>query len=110
MVCVVGRMRDLILQLSKSSIYSTKPPIWYGIVISAFFRCPISVLRTSSGQQNGKVTNGVNGYFLVVECAVVNGRASLPAKPNHSATNCAAVIFNPPPVRHSGHSVQSLPP
>ena len=24
-VCVVGRMRDLILQLSKSSIYSTKP-------------------------------------------------------------------------------------
>ena len=25
-VCVVGRMRDLILQLSKSSIYSTKPP------------------------------------------------------------------------------------
>ncbi len=28
MVCVVGRMRDLILQLSKSSIYSTKP--YYG--------------------------------------------------------------------------------
>lgn len=25
-VCVVGKMRDLILQLSKSSIYSTKPP------------------------------------------------------------------------------------
>ncbi len=25
MVCVVGKMRDLILQLSKSSIYSTKP-------------------------------------------------------------------------------------
>ncbi|MFP2083310.1 hypothetical protein ACLEAR_23220, partial [Escherichia coli] len=28
MVCVVGRMRDLILQLSKSSIYSTKPLAW----------------------------------------------------------------------------------
>ncbi|PCR31791.1 hypothetical protein CQA89_29760, partial [Klebsiella pneumoniae] len=27
MVCVVGRMRDLILQLSKSSIYSTKPSL-----------------------------------------------------------------------------------
>ena len=27
MVCVVGRMRDLILQLSKSSIYSTKPRV-----------------------------------------------------------------------------------
>ncbi len=26
-VCVVGKMRDLILQLSKSSIYSTKPII-----------------------------------------------------------------------------------
>ncbi|MCE0343149.1 hypothetical protein LVW04_25435, partial [Klebsiella pneumoniae] len=26
-VCVVGKMRDLILQLSKSSIYSTKPTI-----------------------------------------------------------------------------------
>ncbi|MBZ7352421.1 hypothetical protein FMJ19_29495 [Klebsiella michiganensis] len=25
MVCVVGKIRDLILQLSKSSIYSTKP-------------------------------------------------------------------------------------
>ncbi|MDW1314515.1 tyrosine-type recombinase/integrase [Klebsiella pneumoniae] len=25
-VCVVGKMRDLILQLSKSSIYSTKSP------------------------------------------------------------------------------------
>ncbi|MDF8760117.1 hypothetical protein OU636_11815, partial [Escherichia coli] len=28
-VCVVGKIRDLILQLSKSSIYSTKPPfVW----------------------------------------------------------------------------------
>ncbi|MBN6558537.1 hypothetical protein JR893_26815, partial [Klebsiella pneumoniae] len=26
-VCVVGKIRDLILQLSKSSIYSTKPRI-----------------------------------------------------------------------------------
>ncbi|NUC65861.1 hypothetical protein HUC40_19980, partial [Escherichia coli] len=30
MVCVVGRIRDLILQLSKSSIYSTKPQERYG--------------------------------------------------------------------------------
>ncbi|OVY47094.1 hypothetical protein B4P02_07385, partial [Escherichia coli] len=28
-VCVVGKMRDLILQLSKSSIYSTKPFLCY---------------------------------------------------------------------------------
>ncbi|MBY7436703.1 hypothetical protein K7A39_12500, partial [Escherichia coli] len=26
-VCVVGKIRDLILQLSKSSIYSTKPQV-----------------------------------------------------------------------------------
>ncbi|TFA31553.1 hypothetical protein BON88_01435, partial [Escherichia coli] len=29
-VCVVGKIRDLILQLSKSSIYSTKPLWDYG--------------------------------------------------------------------------------
>ncbi|MEL2092849.1 hypothetical protein V9Y69_26290, partial [Klebsiella pneumoniae] len=29
-VCVVGKMRDLILQLSKSSIYSTKPRVVCG--------------------------------------------------------------------------------
>ncbi|MCV5175068.1 hypothetical protein OFC21_05455, partial [Escherichia coli] len=29
-VCVVGKIRDLILQLSKSSIYSTKPTGYYG--------------------------------------------------------------------------------
>ncbi|MCJ5861260.1 conjugal transfer protein TraH, partial [Klebsiella pneumoniae] len=28
-VCVVGKIRDLILQLSKSSIYSTKPLLQY---------------------------------------------------------------------------------
>ncbi|MGS0174586.1 hypothetical protein ACUOJC_22955, partial [Escherichia coli] len=33
MVCVVGRMRDLILQLSKSSIYSTKPlSVWIWVL------------------------------------------------------------------------------
>ncbi|MEP8590498.1 hypothetical protein ABKW10_23050, partial [Enterobacter asburiae] len=31
-VCVVGKMRDLILQLSKSSIYSTKPISTYRYV------------------------------------------------------------------------------
>ncbi|MDK5224718.1 hypothetical protein P9944_25740, partial [Serratia nevei] len=33
-VCVVGKMRDLILQLSKSSIYSTKPGFATKIVIA----------------------------------------------------------------------------
>ncbi|MBY8789910.1 hypothetical protein KOI91_22815, partial [Escherichia coli] len=35
-VCVVGKIRDLILQLSKSSIYSTKPP--YGKKDSLWWR------------------------------------------------------------------------
>ncbi|WLX64693.1 fimbrial protein [Klebsiella pneumoniae] len=30
-VCVVGKIRDLILQLSKSSIYSTKPAQGVGV-------------------------------------------------------------------------------
>ncbi|HBX4401699.1 TPA: hypothetical protein MH200_26675, partial [Klebsiella pneumoniae] len=34
-VCVVGKMRDLILQLSKSSIYSTKPFFIYDLTNSA---------------------------------------------------------------------------
>ncbi|MER2551110.1 hypothetical protein ABS828_24030, partial [Klebsiella pneumoniae] len=34
-VCVVGKMRDLILQLSKSSIYSTKPFPWHDIGVKA---------------------------------------------------------------------------
>ncbi|TXW46535.1 hypothetical protein D4M47_17050, partial [Klebsiella pneumoniae] len=45
MVCVVGRMRDLILQLSKSSIYSTKPEriilprssLWFPLFIRLMF-------------------------------------------------------------------------
>ncbi|MER1666106.1 hypothetical protein KC891_18775, partial [Enterobacter hormaechei] len=43
-VCVVGKMRDLILQLSKSSIYSTKPD---NDLISVLF-LNVSVLRNSS--------------------------------------------------------------
>ncbi|MDZ3229788.1 hypothetical protein M3B44_24950, partial [Klebsiella quasipneumoniae] len=45
-VCVVGKMRDLILQLSKSSIYSTKP---FNILNSRFF-------------QNGMLSQGNNGF------------------------------------------------
>ncbi|MGZ0455745.1 hypothetical protein ACTM55_26775, partial [Citrobacter freundii] len=33
-VCVVGKIRDLILQLSKSSIYSTKPPLLYAATLA----------------------------------------------------------------------------
>ncbi|MDD8538981.1 hypothetical protein LAW96_22780, partial [Escherichia coli] len=36
-VCVVGKIRDLILQLSKSSIYSTKPFAALGELTAAAF-------------------------------------------------------------------------
>ncbi|MDV1296308.1 family 1 glycosylhydrolase, partial [Citrobacter freundii] len=38
-VCVVGKIRDLILQLSKSSIYSTKPLKWLHKGISEGCNC-----------------------------------------------------------------------
>ncbi|MGS7956746.1 helix-turn-helix domain-containing protein, partial [Escherichia coli] len=39
-VCVVGKIRDLILQLSKSSIYSTKPRMFAdkGLVVAQYIR------------------------------------------------------------------------
>ncbi|HFP4180701.1 TPA: colicin-like pore-forming protein [Escherichia coli] len=41
-VCVVGKIRALILQLSKSSIYSTKPPV--GILGFAIIMAAVSAL------------------------------------------------------------------
>ncbi|EEB4898036.1 hypothetical protein Z592_17820 [Salmonella enterica subsp. enterica serovar Senftenberg] len=38
-VCVVGKIRDLILQLSKSSIYSTKPSASKNSAISSSIFC-----------------------------------------------------------------------
>ncbi|MBS3687462.1 hypothetical protein KFW01_26700, partial [Klebsiella quasipneumoniae] len=43
-VCVVGKMRDLILQLSKSSIYSTKPFFTFEKCIH--FQTPLLVGKT----------------------------------------------------------------
>ncbi|MGU7768075.1 hypothetical protein ACV2XY_22540, partial [Escherichia coli] len=47
-VCVVGKMRDLILQLSKSSIYSTKPireQIIWSIKNSKWLHCKMTVSK-----------------------------------------------------------------
>ncbi|MCO4145143.1 hypothetical protein K8D36_09290, partial [Enterobacter roggenkampii] len=41
MVCVVGRMRDLILQLSKSSIYSTKPMLFF--ISAGLYKSGVSI-------------------------------------------------------------------
>ncbi|MCH0607902.1 hypothetical protein KVP79_23670, partial [Escherichia coli] len=67
MVCVVGRMRDLILQLSKSSIYSTKPPATgvvtdKGVPQSDSFAKYATV--DSIGQRNSYVKTWGCGGFL----------------------------------------------
>ncbi|WP_446027436.1 aspartate-alanine antiporter-like transporter, partial [Klebsiella pneumoniae] len=51
-VCVVGKMRDLILQLSKSSIYSTKPWIAYGIFITAIPLLTVGILARMLAKMN----------------------------------------------------------
>ncbi|ROD49921.1 hypothetical protein C4Z12_007275, partial [Klebsiella pneumoniae subsp. pneumoniae] len=45
-VCVVGKMRDLILQLSKSSIYSTKPSVKDSL--SGYFPFPYYTSKKNS--------------------------------------------------------------
>ncbi|TBQ61567.1 hypothetical protein EXU11_27535, partial [Klebsiella quasipneumoniae subsp. quasipneumoniae] len=42
-VCVVGKMRDLILQLSKSSIYSTKPVFITELMILISINYPLNL-------------------------------------------------------------------
>ncbi|MGF7276536.1 hypothetical protein KD793_27785, partial [Klebsiella pneumoniae] len=44
-VCVVGKMRDLILQLSKSSIYSTKPLAPFNYVV-----CHITPIKKATAR------------------------------------------------------------
>ncbi|MCP6212971.1 hypothetical protein NL442_13745, partial [Klebsiella pneumoniae] len=53
-VCVVGKMRDLILQLSKSSIYSTKPQLTVRAVPEADLAyCQVSVFTGSRSARLG---------------------------------------------------------
>ncbi len=61
MVCVVGRIRDLILQLSKSSIYSTKP---------------FTISKTPSGQP---VESWTDGKTIWAEVKGISGRELLAA-------------------------------
>ncbi|MBW4276769.1 hypothetical protein KYQ79_21255, partial [Escherichia coli] len=46
-VCVVGKIRDLILQLSKSSIYSTKPSDIYNanIIVLLYVLILIEIMK-----------------------------------------------------------------
>ncbi|MFX1179001.1 hypothetical protein ABEM47_23200, partial [Escherichia coli] len=46
-VCVVGKMRDLILQLSKSSIYSTKPVVECDLIRNASKNDTLFILNSN---------------------------------------------------------------
>ncbi|MEC4610948.1 NIL domain-containing protein, partial [Klebsiella pneumoniae] len=69
MVCVVGRMRDLILQLSKSSIYSTKPLEFVGAtaqqpIINHLIReyaVEVNILFASMSEVQGRIL----GFMIV---------------------------------------------
>ncbi|MEL9583535.1 hypothetical protein J4X42_08855, partial [Escherichia coli] len=71
-VCVVGKIRDLILQLSKSSIYSTKPPDSRTSLTAASSSTPIA------GREKGKNSDiafpsaieYLSTYICYKECCV----------------------------------------
>ncbi|WP_239005639.1 S-adenosylmethionine:tRNA ribosyltransferase-isomerase, partial [Salmonella enterica] len=70
-VCVVGKMRDLILQLSKSSIYSTKP---VGTTVTRCLESAYSrehnCLKASSGWTALYIHPGYQ--LKVVDCLLTN--------------------------------------
>ncbi|MFO4350065.1 hypothetical protein AAHC60_09620, partial [Klebsiella quasipneumoniae subsp. similipneumoniae] len=70
-VCVVGKMRDLILQLSKSSIYSTKPEGVYLPYIMASSISTVIMPLTSE-----KLLVGVRASNINVDLSRFNDDAS----------------------------------
>ncbi|MDW6628087.1 DUF5339 domain-containing protein, partial [Escherichia coli] len=66
-VCVVGKMRDLILQLSKSSIYSTKPVF---VQKRSVFMKTITVLLTTvlfSMSASAALTPACEEYYKEID-------------------------------------------
>ncbi len=68
MVCVVGRMRDLILQLSKSSIYSTKPR--GGGKIAAEKALSWALAPTG----NGLRVSNASARYITIDSITLNGQ------------------------------------
>ncbi|WP_206746683.1 hypothetical protein, partial [Escherichia coli] len=62
-VCVVGKMHDLILQLSKSSIYSTKPR-------NILNRASTGKPAKHCNRWSGTITNGIR----IVHWGIVEGK------------------------------------
>ncbi len=58
-VCVVGKMRDLILQLSKSSIYSTKP----GVHVTGRIRGSLKSAKYMNGKPAAQIPGAQHRQF-----------------------------------------------
>ncbi|WP_250215439.1 hypothetical protein [Escherichia coli] len=75
-VCVVGKIRDLILQLSKSSIYSTKPllSITTGAIPALLTGVMVACLPEKIGSQKRYrcLAGGIGGVVITeIYCAVI---------------------------------------
>ncbi|MFQ0395352.1 hypothetical protein ACH674_00185, partial [Klebsiella pneumoniae] len=62
-VCVVGKIRDLILQLSKSSIYSTKPQSKHNHVINVMLYYIAAKCSSDYELMTNRVFRGVDWEF-----------------------------------------------
>ncbi len=61
-VCVVGKMRDLILQLSKSSIYSTKPFIRYSYIAQPCCQSGLNILLVAAVSTRALISGGLSHH------------------------------------------------
>ncbi|MEK8544452.1 hypothetical protein P2R98_24720, partial [Escherichia coli] len=75
-VCVVGKMRDLILQLSKSSIYSTKPISVAMIVIARQKIC----MAYGKSVFSARYTDRLSGANIYIRKNLTLAIISLPTK------------------------------
>ncbi|OOI59670.1 hypothetical protein BMT66_25790, partial [Escherichia coli] len=69
-VCVVGKIRDLILQLSKSSIYSTKPTLLPVSVMLQVVALTVAVNSTLISVANTEGDNNIP-ISITILCGVV---------------------------------------
>ncbi|MFZ5410407.1 hypothetical protein ACOY70_23650, partial [Enterobacter asburiae] len=64
-VCVVGKMRDLILQLSKSSIYSTKPFQIYPTPNRCIYIQPCIMSTRNYANRQKEVSKNIKEEFAI---------------------------------------------
>uniref|UniRef100_UPI000FC1932E PfkB family carbohydrate kinase n=1 Tax=Escherichia coli TaxID=562 RepID=UPI000FC1932E len=86
MVCVVGRIRDLILQLSKSSIYSTKPFDGKKFIHSPAFPAVVKNTAGAGDAFNGSLASGLaKGKSLESALCYASAFASLAVETSNAS-------------------------